>query len=69
MMNHAHKYLNIKLPCFQFSYLVDSAKFVNNHNQKEHPAATSSTKMELEEVGQKEAKEVVAAISLGQKQE
>ena len=48
---------------------MDSAKFVNNHIQKEHPAATSTTKMELEEVRQKEAKEVVAAIALGQKQE
>ena len=38
-------------------------------HQERHPATVSSTKMELEEVGQKEGKEVVAAIALSQKQE
>ena len=68
MINHSQKCLNIKLQCFLCSYLADSAKSVDSHVKKEHPTIASSSAIELEEVSQKEAEAVVAAIALSQKQ-
>ena len=65
MMNHVRCCLNIKLQCFLCTYSADSSKSVNTHIKKEHPTATTM-KMELGEVEQKEAEEVVTTIARSQ---
>ena len=59
MMNHARKYLNIRLQCFTCEYSVDSSKAINNHVQKEHHPSSA---MELAPITKQEATKVLEVI-------